>query len=63
MAVKRYIQIERSELGSWYSVRLEKLNENLMAEFDLMEVGDEIILKVVEMEEEEFNNLKEFEGY
>jgi hypothetical protein len=53
--------------GSIYCVRLEDWKEALIPEIDSImtnsEPSEEIILTLTEMDEEEFNNLPEFDGW
>ena len=64
--MKKYVKIDRPEIGS-YIEEFSNLMGALAAEFDGLEkyaeLGDVIILQVIEMEEEDYNNLPEFEGW
>jgi len=64
--MKKYVKIDRPEIGS-YIEEFSNLMGALAAEFDGLEkyaeVGDILVLEVIEMEEEEYKKLPEFEGW
>jgi hypothetical protein len=62
----KYLQISRSDYGMGYVECAEGMLMTLESEFeDLqdLEVGTKFSLTVVEMTEEEFNKLPEFQGW
>lgn len=62
---KKYIQVSLNSLVGGYIDTVENVHPFIkqeLTELDLAE-GDFIALSVVEMEEEEFKNLKEFTGW
>jgi hypothetical protein len=57
--LKKYIMVCR--FGRDYIQPIEDFRNNFMEEFE--EVGDSFTIELIEMEEEEYNNLKEFDGW
>ena len=63
---KKYIRVERSDTAGGYIDKLQDIPQVIDGEFDDFEYlpeGTQLILTVVEMEESEFENLPEFEGW
>ena len=63
---KKYIRAERSDTDGGYVDKLQDILNMIDGEFDDFEYlpeGTQLILTVVEMEESEFENLPEFEGW
>ena len=64
---KRYYKILHESLGNGYISVSESIMQSLDAELDGFleygEVGDEIIIRIVELEEGEIDNLPEFGGW
>jgi len=59
---KKYIQISRTNYGS-YIETFDNIHNALDGEFDGAEVGDEITLDVVEMDDLEYTKLPAFTGW
>ena len=63
----QYAKISREPNGGNYIVSLEDLvssmDNELESNEEWAETGEKIIVEFVEMDEEEFNNLPEFEGW
>lgn len=62
----KYVQINRSDVSDSYTQPINEIEQAINGEFDDirdMEVGTRVILEVVEMTEEEYNNLPEFMGW
>ena len=59
---KKYIQISRTNYGS-YIETFDNIHNTLDGEFDGAEVGDEITLDVVEMDDLEYTKLPAFTGW
>lgn len=62
-AKQRYIRIKRPDLGGSYTVPLDDNLGVLRDEFDGSEPGDSVVLELVEMAQEEYDALPEFEGW
>ena len=60
---KQYIKVMIDSYSSYYVAEKNELCYALDGELDGISTGDKIILEVVEMTEEEFQNLPEFEGW
>jgi len=62
----KFAKISREDYG-FYIQPLDLLKDALSGEFDgveeYAEVGDKITIEIIEMPEEEFDNLPEFEGW
>lgn len=62
----KYVKISRSDVSGSYTQQINEIEQAVNGEFDDirdMEVGTKVILEVVEMTEEEYNNLPEFMGW
>ena len=62
----KYIKIERPDYGSYIqpvSQLLSAIDANIVDAIDYTEVGEQLILTVVEMPEEEYAKLDEFTGW
>lgn len=57
------VKVTRPGLPGGYTQSLDTIDWAIDAEFDCPEVGDKLILEVIEMDEEEYNNLPDFEGW
>jgi hypothetical protein len=60
----KYIEVSRNDIGGTYTAPLKQID--VLADFDdieFMNVGTAITYTIVEMSEEEFENLPEFQGY
>lgn len=60
--LKRYVEVIREGVGS-YTQPIEEAGSAIDAEFDGSEPGDKITMALVEMEEEEYKKLPEFQGW
>lgn len=60
--IKRYLKIKRPTM-SGYTDSLEQAIQELKDSFEYDEPGDELHFEIVEMEEEEYKTLPEFEGW
>lgn len=64
---KKYIKITRNNISGGYIEKIENLHSCIDSEFintiDDNNVGDSLILTIIELTEEEYNNLKEFSGW
>jgi hypothetical protein len=66
VAMPKYVHIERSDTAGNYIDEIKSLPQVLDGELDdidYIEPGTQIILTIVEMSQEEFENLPEFEGW
>ena len=61
--IKQYAKITRSDTIGYYIQPLELLEYAINGEKDGNETGDSITITFIEMEEEEYNKLTEFEGW
>ncbi len=62
----KFVKIERSDTAGNYIDEIKSLPQVLdgeLSDIDYIEPGTQIILTVVEMSQEEFENLPEFEGW
>jgi hypothetical protein len=62
----KYIKVTRSDVSGSYTMPVKDLITVIDSEFDDIEfydAGTQIQLTVVEMNEEEYNNAPEFEGW
>lgn len=62
----KIVKIKRPDLGGGWSAIDPHGKEGqrcLLDEIDTTEIGDHLILEVVEMDEQEFEALPEFEGW
>jgi hypothetical protein len=64
---KKYIRVTRNNIDGSYIERVDNLigliEGEIISTIDDNNVGDSLILTVVEMTEEEYNSLPEFEGW
>jgi len=60
--IKKYVRITRKE-SAGYIQPLNELATALDGEFDGAEVGDQVTLELIEMEESDYEALPEFGGW
>ena len=64
MEKKRYLKISRPNLGGFYVTGDQHLaKDELITSFENDEIGEKLLFELVEMTEDEFNALPEFEGW
>ena len=64
--MKKYIKVKRSDVAGNYTQDVREISDAVQAELDDIEylpVGTTITLTVVEMTEQEYESLPEFEGW
>lgn len=65
--MKKYIKVERSDTAGCYVNELKDIpaivEGELFEDVEFLPTGAQLILTIVEMEESEFENLPEFEGW
>lgn len=62
----KFVKIERSDTAGSYVDEIKSLPQVMdgeLSDIDYTEPGTQIILTIVEMSQEEFENLPEFEGW
>lgn len=64
----KFIKVERSDMGGGYIEEPSQIGSAIESEYDFggidnMEPGETITLTVVQMSQEEFDKLPEFEGW
>lgn len=60
--IKKYLRLEIEGRG-YYAHPYEDSVDAILSEFESLDVDEEMKLKIVEMEEDEYNRLPEFTGF
>ena len=63
MKMEKFIKVERSDADGSYILPFDQLKAIVEGEFDSIDAGVSITLKVVEMEPSDFKMLAEFPGW
>jgi|WetSurSiteA1Bulk_404760.scaffolds.fasta_scaffold01794_10 hypothetical protein len=61
--IKQYAKITRSAADGSYIIPLELLEDAINGEKDGNETGESIIVTFIEMDDEEYSKLEEFQGW
>ena len=60
----KFIRVTRPDLGGGgYTQKIDGASDLIDAEFDGAEIGEKIVLELVEMTQEEYDALPEFTGW
>ena len=59
----KYIQVTNKQLGVSYTANLDEAIGELRAVFECGDMGDVVVFKMIEMPQEEYDSLPEFDGF